>query len=244
MGTPKPLTVELAESATSPGFADYPEADAFEHTSEEKALRRDLVKFIHRSYEQGLFTSTQGTYSARLSDGGFVITPYGKDRMYLDVDDLVLVRDGRTERGKLASRATHLHEEIYRQHSDINSILVAQPPHLLHDGRQSLEPHTGINRGFWQRVQSAVLVTVVLHENEIPYFNIPVTVFFRCSRWPTRYLCAVIIEDFSTRPAWAGITHGPEIVLCADAGKALRVYTDFIQPDVGSFIILFKNRNP
>ena len=131
LGAPKPLTVELAKSATSHGFADYPEADAFEHASEEKALRRDLVKFIHRSYEQGLFTSTQGTYSARLSDGGFVITPYGKDRMYLDVDDLVLVRDGRTERGKQASRATHLHEEIYRQHSDINSILVAQPPHLM-----------------------------------------------------------------------------------------------------------------
>jgi L-fuculose-phosphate aldolase len=131
LGTPRPLSVELAQRTTSRSVADYPEADAFEHTSEEKALRRDLVKFIHRSYEQGLFTSTQGTYSARLSDGGFVITPYGKDRMYLDVEDLVLVRDGHTERGKQASRATHLHEEIYRQHSHIKSILVAQPPNLM-----------------------------------------------------------------------------------------------------------------
>jgi L-fuculose-phosphate aldolase len=131
LGTPRTLSVEQAEHATTRAIADYAEADAFDHTSEEKALRRDLVKFIHRSYEQGLFTSTQGTYSARLSDGGFVITPYGKDRMYLDVYDLVLVRDGRKEGGKQASRSTHLHEEIYRQHPDIKSILVAQPPNLM-----------------------------------------------------------------------------------------------------------------
>lgn len=104
-------------------------------TSEEKALRRDLVKFVHRSYEQGLFTSTQGTYSARLSDGGFLITPYGKDRMYLDVEDLVLVRGGRSERGKVASRATWLHEEIYRLHPDLSSVLMAQPPNLMGSSR-------------------------------------------------------------------------------------------------------------
>ncbi len=131
LGEPRPLSAETAQRTTSLAVADYPETDTFQHSSEEKALRRDLVKFIHRSYEQGLFTSTQGTYSARLSDGGFVITPYGKDRMYLEVEDLVLVRDGRKERGKQASRATQLHEEIYRQHPDIESILVAQPPHLM-----------------------------------------------------------------------------------------------------------------
>jgi L-fuculose-phosphate aldolase len=131
LGTPRPLSVEEAERTTVSAIADYPEAEDIDHASEEKALRRDLVKFVHRSYEQGLFTSTQGTYSARLSDGAFVITPYGKDRMYLEVDDLVLIREGRKEQGKQASRATHLHEEIYRQHPDITSILVAQPPNLM-----------------------------------------------------------------------------------------------------------------
>ena len=101
------------------------------HTSTENALRRDLVKFIHRSYEQGLFTSTQGTYSARLDDDAFVITPYGLDRMYLDVADLVLVRDCKKEHGKNPSRSAPLHEQIYRQHPDIHSILVAHPPHMM-----------------------------------------------------------------------------------------------------------------
>jgi len=60
-----------------------------------------------------------------------VITPYGKDRMYLDVEDLVLVRDGYSEQGKVASRAAHLHQMIYEEHPDINSVLIAQPPNLM-----------------------------------------------------------------------------------------------------------------
>ena len=131
LGKTKQLSIELLKKTRSINFADYPETDVLEHSSEEKAIRRDLVKFIHRSYEQGLFTSTQGTYSARLSAGGFVITPYGKDRMYLDVDDLVLVKNNQMEKGKQASRAAHLHEEIYQQHPDVKSILVTQPPNLM-----------------------------------------------------------------------------------------------------------------
>ena len=131
LGRLRPLSEDMARRAAALNIAEYPEMDLGPATSEEKGLRRDLVKFVHRSYEQGLFTSTQGTYSARLSDGGFLITPYGKDRMYLDVDDIVLVRGGRSERGKVASRATQLHEEIYRQHPDITSVLAAQPPNLM-----------------------------------------------------------------------------------------------------------------
>ena len=131
LGKLRVLSVEEATKAAALNIAEYPEMDLGPPTSEEKALRRDLVKFVHRSYEQGLFTSTQGTYSARLSDGGFLITPYGKDRMYLDMEDLVLVRGGRSEKGKVASRATWLHEEIYRQHPAISSILAAQPPNLM-----------------------------------------------------------------------------------------------------------------
>jgi len=131
IGTPHLVGGRMAEREHEPILATYPEMDVEAHTSEENALRRELIEFVHRSYQQGLFTSTQGTYSARLSDGGFVITPYGKDRMYLEAEDLVLVRAGQRERGKTASRAAHLHEAIYRQHSEINSILIAQPPNLM-----------------------------------------------------------------------------------------------------------------
>ncbi len=89
VGTPRPLSPEIIE-ASAKREADMPELELAHHSSAENAMRRDLVKFIHRSYEQGLFTSTQGTYSVRVDERSFVITPYGLDREYLETEDLVL----------------------------------------------------------------------------------------------------------------------------------------------------------
>ena len=131
LGKLKLLTPAQIENSRQNNIADLPEFTPESHSSEEKAIRRDLVKFIHRSYEQSLFTSTQGTYSACLEDGSFVITPYGLDRMYLEVEDLVLVRNGQREMGKNPSRSALLHAEIYAQHPEIRSVLVAHPPHVM-----------------------------------------------------------------------------------------------------------------
>ena len=81
------------------------------HTSEELAARRDMITLIHRSYKMGLFTATHGTYSVRLSDGSFLITPFGFDRAYLEEDDLVRVKGGMKELGKTPSRAVLLHQK-------------------------------------------------------------------------------------------------------------------------------------
>jgi len=130
IGTPKPLSSEIIE-ASAKREADMPGFDPVYHSSAENAMRRDLVKFIRRSYGQSLFTSTQGTYSARVDENSFVITPYGLDREYLEEEDLVLVQAGQKERGKSPSRSVRLHEEIYAQHPDIQSILIAHPPHVM-----------------------------------------------------------------------------------------------------------------
>lgn len=100
-------------------------------STEELAARRDMVTLIQRSYAQGLFNATNGTYSVRLSDGSILITPYNKDRAYVQVEDIVRVKDGMKERGKTPSRAILLHERIYRAHPDIKAILVAHPIHLM-----------------------------------------------------------------------------------------------------------------
>jgi len=130
LGALKPLTPELMDISNKRNV-DMGEFVADMHTSEENAMRRDLIKFIHRSYEQGLFTSTQGTYSARLSDGSFLITPYGMDRKYLEVEDLVLIKNGEKEKGKIPSRSVQLHHEIYERHPEIGSVLVAHPPSIM-----------------------------------------------------------------------------------------------------------------
>lgn len=100
-------------------------------TSEELAARRDMITLIRRSYQMGLFTATHGTYSVRLADGSFVITPFNFDRAYLEEDDLVRVKAGMKELGKTPSRAVHLHQRIYETHPDIQAILLAHPVHAM-----------------------------------------------------------------------------------------------------------------
>ncbi|NLN05239.1 MAG: class II aldolase/adducin family protein [Clostridiaceae bacterium] len=100
-------------------------------TSEERAVRRDMCKFIRRAYDQQLFTSTQGTFSQRLSDDSFIITPFAKDRKYLEEGDLVKIVGNWCESGKLPSRSAPLHQKIYKKHPWINSIIIAHPPSCM-----------------------------------------------------------------------------------------------------------------
>jgi L-fuculose-phosphate aldolase len=96
-------------------------------SSEENEVRRKLSEFVRRAYRQRLFISTLGSFSARVDDGAFVVTPFEVDRGYVDAADLVLVCDGRYERGKTPSRAAAVHQAIYRRHPAIGAILNAAP---------------------------------------------------------------------------------------------------------------------
>ena len=101
------------------------------HTPEECAVRRDMITLIKRSYRCGLFGSTRGTFSARLTDGSFLITSYGVDRAYMTEDDLVLIKNGMKEAGKVPSRSVMLHKRIYEKHPEIRSVIGAEPPHAM-----------------------------------------------------------------------------------------------------------------
>lgn len=96
-------------------------------SSRENELRRRLCEFVRRAYRQRLFISTQGSYSARVDDRSFLITPYEVDRGTLDVRDLVLIRDGCSEAGKPPSKAATIHEAIYRAHPQVGAIVNAYP---------------------------------------------------------------------------------------------------------------------
>ncbi len=122
-----------AQIGMAQGGSDYKmdEFIAGSVSSEERAGRRELCELIHRSYDQRLFTSTQGTFSMRLSDGSFLITPYNKDRKYLEPEDIVRIKNGMCELGKVPSRAAVLHQAIYDEHPDINSVIIAHPPAIM-----------------------------------------------------------------------------------------------------------------
>ena len=112
----------------------HPEMDEFvprTHSSEELDARAEMCKLIHRAYDNQLFMSSQGTFSKRLSDGSFIITPYDMDRKYLEPADLVRIEDNRKEHGKNPSRSVNMHKAIYEKHPEIQSIICAHPPHIM-----------------------------------------------------------------------------------------------------------------
>ncbi|MGA3015905.1 MAG: class II aldolase/adducin family protein [Bryobacteraceae bacterium] len=96
-------------------------------SSHEREVRRGLCEFVRRAYRQRLFISTQGSYSARIDASSFAITPYQVDRGTLAPEDLVLIRDGRAEAGKVPSRAARIHEAIYQRHPAVGAVVNAYP---------------------------------------------------------------------------------------------------------------------
>ena len=120
--------ISIDRSITSPNLDEFIQGT---FSSEERAARRELCELIHRSYDQKLFTSTQGTFSVKLEDGSFLITPYMKDRKYLEPEDIVHIKNGMREVGKRPSRAALLHEAIYKAHPDVKAIINAHPPAIM-----------------------------------------------------------------------------------------------------------------
>lgn len=98
------------------------------HTSRERELRTQIVDIVHRAYDRQLMISTEGVVSARVDDRSFLITPTGLDRRSLEIEDIVLIQDGKREQGKLPSRSIRLHQAIYDTHPHINCIMMAQSP--------------------------------------------------------------------------------------------------------------------
>lgn len=94
---------------------------------DERELRRQLCTFIRRGCRQRLLISTEGSFSARLGESTFVITPTLRDREALEPADLVLVEQGHREQGKKASRAVFAHQSIYRHHPNVQAIVFAHP---------------------------------------------------------------------------------------------------------------------
>ena len=121
----------LTETQLLPFDVQYNLLPEFRHedfSSRERELRQEIIEIVHRAVERFLMISTEGVVSARLGDRSFLITPTGCDRGNVDIEDLVLIRDGKREAGKLPSRSVRLHSAIYQTHPGINSIITAQSP--------------------------------------------------------------------------------------------------------------------
>ena len=72
--------------------------------------------------------SSYGTISARLGNSDFVINPRDFNRRKMKSKDMVLVRDGKHEKGKRPSKAMKLHDKIYTRHPWVQCIISTQSP--------------------------------------------------------------------------------------------------------------------
>ncbi len=108
-----------------------PEMVDVEHPSDERAIREEITRIVRRACQQGMMISSYGTVSCRWRGNDFLITPTDKLRWDLTTDDIVQIKDGNREAGKLPSRATWLHQEIYKRNPNVNSIILTQSPYLM-----------------------------------------------------------------------------------------------------------------
>ena len=120
--TPAQLELAKGRKENFPAFTPS-SADA-----REQGLREDLCQFIQRGYRQRLLTATHGSFSARLDESRFLITPWKVDRATVQASDLVLIKESRQEQGKEPSRSLVLHAAIYQRHPEVRSIVLATPP--------------------------------------------------------------------------------------------------------------------
>ncbi len=131
IGKPRGLSEKHLEIYRQKTHPVLPEFTPTEYSSAELDIRREMCTLIKRAYDNRLFTSGQGTFSCRIADDSFVITPYDKDRKYLEPEDLVRIENGKKEKGTLPSRSALFHREIYKRNPGINSIIIAHPPGIM-----------------------------------------------------------------------------------------------------------------
>lgn len=117
------LTLSRRQAETLPETAPVPP------TSREKEIRTQLRDFLRRGYQQRLFISTAGSFSARLGDDAFLITPYARDRQRLDIEDFVTIAHGCRTAGSMPSRSARMHQALYRQHPQVQAVVTAYPVH-------------------------------------------------------------------------------------------------------------------
>ncbi len=131
IGTPKYLSDADIDEFEAQATGVLPEMEDVDYPSDEVEKRLEICKIVQRSCQQGLMISSYGTVSMRWKNSDFLITPTNVNRWDLELDDIVQIKDGHREAGKIPSRATWIHQEIYNRNPEVNSIIMTQSPYLM-----------------------------------------------------------------------------------------------------------------
>lgn len=131
LGDPTYLTDQQISQYEKSLPTHYPHYMDVSYPSDERAIRTDIVNIVRRSCDQGLMISTYGTVSVRWRGNDFLITPPGIARWDIEPEQIVQIKNGMVEAGKIPSRSVAMHQKIYQMNPHINSIVITQSPHLM-----------------------------------------------------------------------------------------------------------------
>ncbi|PQV48852.1 L-fuculose-phosphate aldolase [Jejuia pallidilutea] len=131
IGTPKYLSNDQIDAFEAQVPNSIPVMETAKHPSDEVEKRLEICDIVQRACQQGLMISSYGTVSMRWRDNDFLITPTGINRWDMHIDDIVQIKQGKREKDKTPSRATWIHQEIYKRNPKVNSIIMTQSPYLM-----------------------------------------------------------------------------------------------------------------
>jgi L-fuculose-phosphate aldolase len=110
---------------------DYPAL-----VSRVEEAKKELVELVARACGQGLMPAHYGSVSKRVNGNHVVMTPHAMSRPGVSFEDMVWMCEGSVveipgQKPVLPSQSWALHEAIYRNHPQIDSIIITQTPALM-----------------------------------------------------------------------------------------------------------------
>ncbi len=129
-------------------------------------------------------------------------------------------------------------------HDILHGIHKEQVINPLHDAGKAFKAHSGVNVWLFKRGIAAFAVTVKLLENNVPEFDIAVTVAPNCTGWLAAAVFFAAVKVNLRTGAAGQAAMFPEVILPAEPDYTRRVYTDFFCPDIKRFVIILIDGNP
>ena len=116
-------------------------------------------------------------------------------------------------------------------------------PHALQHGAEALEPHAGVDRRLRQRAAIAGRHLLELHEHQVPDLDPAIAVAGRALALAPRRLDRAVnlgalqVMDLAAGAAGAGLAHGPEVVLVAQADDAIVADAGDLLPEHARLVV-------
>jgi L-fuculose-phosphate aldolase len=108
-----------------------------------QGLRLSVVYGGRELAEAELISAAEGNLSARIDNDRFIVTPTGKDKGKLDVDDLfeIEINSHRVPEG--ASTEVGMHRAIYARFPSVHAVVHAHPEKVLELADEGMAPDPG-----------------------------------------------------------------------------------------------------